>query len=322
MDFIKKNGFFLFKLTETELRQEVEKLTKRNAKLKGKLSADACKCNASQTIDSKDVGTMTIQPIERIDCSIDMNRLKIDRDFYQQEYMKLISKPIDDANETNLLRKQLCEKEYEIKMLRHQLDGLSKKDSGFTCKSVEAAIHRLGREKHLLEISVERLKAERNILREKLQITTSLENDQMARDECEFERFKQKIQKLENENLNLRTMQEPTKSTILSLKEEVNGLNNQITELTEENSKLRTSNHQLRALQEQTENSLIELQSRLTHSQRQLNHTETRLNVIDSSRTDRCKELGELRAEVSRLKGINSTLEKDKDRFIVRIDFI
>lgn len=301
---------------EAELKHELEKMTKKNAKLKGKLSADACKCTPSTHQYNRDVSTMTIGENDRSPSmnSVEINRLKSDRDFYQQEYMKLVSKPITDP-ESSQLRRQLIEKECEIKILRCQLDGALKKDSGVPCKSVEVTICRLEREKNALESAIERMTAERNELRDKLQTAT------FNRNEREIERLQEKIRHLEVENLNLQTMQAPTRSTISALKEEIAELTKQNTELTEENSKLLASNQQIRVLQNQTENSLEEHQKRLNSCQRQLNQTESRLNVIDSSRVDSCKEIGELRAEINRLKIINSSVEKDKDRLVVSFTF-
>lgn len=297
---------------EAELKHELEKLTKKNAKLKGKLSADGCKCIPSAIMHNRDASTMTVIDNERSPAnSIDINRLKTDRDFYQQEYMRLLNRPMIDP-ETSQLRHQLMEKECEIKMLRCKLDGAIRKDSGMPCKSVEATICRLEREKNSLKCTIERITAERNDLRDKLQAAT------FNRNEREIERLQEKIRHLEVENLNLQTMQAPTRSTISALKEEIAELTKQNTELTEENSKLLASNQQFRVLQQQTEHSLEENQKRLNSCQRQLTQTESRFNVIDSSRTDGCKEIGELRVEINRLKIFNSTLEKDKDRLIVR----
>lgn len=296
---------------------------KKNAKLKGKLSADSCKCNLSQSINTNDIGTMTaVQPSSHDGYSIDVNRLKIDRDFYQQEYLKLLNKPLADG-EINLLRKQLIEKDYEIKTLRKKLDTnyLVNEPSSQPCKAVEAAMHRLEREKKVLQENIDRLTAECNELRESLHYTETTQRDQVTRDECEFDRLRQRIRQIESENLSLKTMEATSKSTLTVLKDELAQLQAQITELNEENSKLRTTSNQLRVLQEQTESALIEHQSRLSHCERQRSQAESRLNVIDSSRTDGFREIGELRAEIARLKTLNTTLTIEKDKMIVRLKF-
>lgn len=265
-----------------------------------------------------DTGTMTtVQPSSHDSCTIDVNRLKIDRDFYQQEYLKLLNKPLADG-EINLLRKQLIEKEYEIKTLRKKLDtNFSINEASQPCRAIEAAMHRLEREKKVLQDTIERLTVECNELRESLHLTTTTQRDQFTRDECEMDRLRQRIRQIESENLSLKTMEATSKSTVTILKDEVTQLQTQISELNAENAKLRTTSNQLRVLQEQTESALIEHQSRLTHCERQRSQAESRLNVIDSSRTDGFREIGELRAETTRLKTLNTTLAMEKDKLIV-----
>lgn len=308
--------YFHFYTLECELKTEVEKLIKKNAKLKGKLSVEGGKCNTSLVINTKDVGTMTTtQRIDSFDsCPIDVNRLKIDRDFYQQEYLKLLNKPLADG-EITLLRKQLIEKDYEIKTLRRQLDATNVANEGsMPCRAVEAAIHRLEREKKVLQDTIDRLQDECNDLRG----YATTQRDQFNRDECAMERLRQKIRQLESDNLSLKTMEATTKSTVTVLKDEIAQLQAQITEMNGENENLRTSTQQLRVLQEQTESALIEHQTRLTHCERQRHQAESRLSVIDSSRSDGAREIGELRAENIRLKTLNMTLSKEKDKLIVR----
>lgn len=290
---------------------------KKNAKLKGKLSADACKCNFPKMASTSDASTMTTGQLISDHCSIDVNRLKIDRDFYQQEYLKLLNKPFADS-EIHLLRKQLMEKDYEIKALEKQLDANNlANEASVPCRAVEAALHRAEREKNVLQDTVRRLTAECEELRESLRNSMTTHHDQISHDECEMDKLRLKISQLESENLSLKTIEATTKSTLAIIKDEKARLQAEISDLNEENIKLRTSSKHLRVLQEQTESALMEHQNRLTHCERQREEVESRLNVIDSSRTDGFREIGELRAEMSRLKMTNSTLAKEKDYLIV-----
>lgn len=296
----------------------MEKLVKKNARLKGKLSADACKCNSSLVVNTRDAGTMTSSQSISYDINpVDVNRLKIDRDFYQQEYLKLLNKPLADG-EIHLLRQQLIEKDYEIKALRRKLESShSISEPAQPCRAVEAAMHRLEREKKVLQDNIDRLTVECAELRESLHLTATTQRDQFNKDECEMERLRQKIRLEEGENLRLKTVETTSKSTLTILRDEIAQLNAQIAELNEENSKLRTSSNQLRVLQEQTENALIEHQNRLSHCERQKSQAESRLNIMDSNRTDGAREICELRADNSRLKTLNTALTLEKDKLIV-----
>lgn len=272
---------------------------------------------------TNDATTMTsVKSLLNFDSQDDLNRLRTDRDFYKQEYMKLVSNQTGTV-ELNMLRSQLTEKNYEVKTLLKKLDSVNKSrvtESAMHCSSVEAAMHRLDREKHLLEDAVERLTIERNELRENLRLATAAQQEQKIRDEYEIERLKEKIRELDSEHLKLQMCQAPSKTTISLLKDELNQARTQITELTEENSKLRVTNNQLKTLHDQTESVLHEHQNRLTYSARQLCHAEARLTTIDTSRSQGCREIGELRAEVNRLKTINMQLEADRDKTISDLD--
>lgn len=296
----------------------MERLIKKNAKLKGKLSADACKCNGSRPTNRKDVSTMTSIDMDYSNCSIDVNRLKIDRDFYQQEYLKLLNQPPCDAGELNLLRKQLIDKEYEIKSLTKKLETChSGYEEQIPCRAVEAAMHRLEREKKVLQDTVKRLTAECDELRENLHMANVTQRNQIDRDECEMEQLKQKIRQLENENVSLKSVEATIKSTINALKDEISQLKGEIANLKDENLNLRTSSKHLRVLQEQTESTLIEHQNRLTHCERQRDQAESRLTIIDSNRSEGVREIAELRTEIDRLKIMNGKLTKEKDKLIV-----
>lgn len=261
---------------------------------------------------------MTSVPVDPDSCSIDESRLKIDRDFYHQEYLKLLNKPLVDS-EINLLRKQLLEKNYEIRILQKDLDAMSRliNEPPMPCRAIEATVRRLEREKKVLQDNVQRLTTECDELRESIQLTGRTQCDQLRRDEYEMEQLKQRIRQIENENLSLKAMDKTSKPTMILLKDEIAQLKVQVADLTKENIKLHNSNKQLQVLQDQTENALIAHQSRLTNCEHQRNQAETRLNIIDSSRTDGFREISELRSENCQLRTLNMTLSKEKDKLIV-----
>lgn len=178
----------------------------------------------------------------------DVDRMRIDRDFYQKEYLKLVSRPNNEA-EVELLRNQLTEKQFEIKMLRQELDSLNdvrRTDTALSNRSVQSTIHRIERERNVLQQNVDRLTIERDELRENLQLTTRMHKNEITRHEQELEELKLKIKSLESENRNLQTVQIPSKTTITLLREEISQLQSKIHSLEDENIKLRANNKQLK----------------------------------------------------------------------------
>lgn len=51
----------------------------------------------SGLFDTKTVGTMTTRTFYVPENQYDVDRLRIDRDFYQKEYLKLVSRPNNDT---------------------------------------------------------------------------------------------------------------------------------------------------------------------------------------------------------------------------------
>lgn len=297
------------------MKTEVEKLFNKNAKLKEKLSTECHKCNLSQEARTNDVCTMTTMDFDNF--AIDANRLKIDRDFYQQEYLKLLNQPLVES-ENNLLQKQLIEKDYTIKSLLKQLEvNHTVNEASPPCRSVEITIHRLERENKQLHDTVNRLKLECKELTENIQLNAGTQRDQIDRNECKIEQLIQQIQQLKIENQSLKTIDATAKTTNVVLKDEIIHLKEQIVVLNKENTKLQTSSKYLQTLQEQTENSLIDYQNLLTNCEREKHKVESRLNIIDSNRSEDLREVSELRAEINRLKILNTKLVREKDKLIV-----
>lgn len=233
------------------MKKEIDKLTKKNTKLKSKYSLVA-KADVTQNVDTCDIGTMTIpMPTKATfnECPFDIKQLKIDRDFYQQEYIKLASRPKTDTD-TDLLRSQLNEKELELKLLRQQLQSANhdcrRSETAIANHCVQSAVARLQRENSVLQQTVDRLTNERNELRNSIHLTSSTHRDQVTHYERELEHFTQRIHHLESELRGLQSIQAPSKSTISMLKQEISELREQITELREENSKQRMLYNQLK----------------------------------------------------------------------------
>lgn len=198
--------------------------------------------------DTRNVGTMTTRTFIIPENQYDVDRLRIDRDFYQKEYLKLVSRP-NNETEVELLRNQLSEKQFEIKTLRQELgtlNDLHRTDTALSSRSVQSTIHRIERERNSLQQNLDHLTSERNELRENLQLTTKMQKNEFIRYEQEIEELKLKIKSLESENRNLQTVQVPSKTTITLLREEINQLQSRIHSLEEENIKLRTSNKQFK----------------------------------------------------------------------------
>lgn len=178
----------------------------------------------------------------------DIARLKADRDYYQKEYLRLISQTKNDT-ELEVLRNRLIEKQHEITMLRQQLSANTQRSSDpLSSRSVQSVINRSERETDLLRQNLQRIKDERDCERESLRTLTDTKKDLQQKYEDQIADLKSRICELESENRNLQSVQGPSKSTISLLRDEINQLRSENRILTTEITKLKTTHSQLKCV--------------------------------------------------------------------------
>lgn len=159
------------------------------------------------------VGTMTQQPLntEREALSIDVSRLKADREFYQREYLKLKSLQFNESE-----RRKTCR-------------GTAAGYDGVHCTEIPMSLHH----HHHHECPTNATNCHRSANR-------------CDHEQQHVEQLKQRVRELESENKSLHATHGPNKAMCNALKEELMQLRLQIDELTAENSRLHTSYNQLK----------------------------------------------------------------------------
>lgn len=178
----------------------------------------------------------------------DIARLKTDRDYYQKEYLRLISQTKNDT-EMEVLRNHLVEKQHEITMLRQQLSTNAQRPDPLSSRSVQSVINRSERETELLRQNLQRIKDERDSLRENLRTLTDAKTDLQRKYQDQITDLNSRIQELESENRNIQSIQGPSKNTISLLRDEINQLRSENRTLTTEITKLRTTCSQLKCVE-------------------------------------------------------------------------
>lgn len=169
--------------------------------------------NASK--EKINTGTMT-QPSPNDDnyaLSIDVNRLKADREFYQREYLKLKSRQFSEVDRRRLPSCHCAAGREDV-----------------YCMEKPTLVH-------LSHPCCECLTNARN---------RSKPNTRCEHEQQQIEHLKQKIRELESENKSLHAMQLPNKTMVNLLKEELTQLRTQIGDLTVENDRLQSSYNQLK----------------------------------------------------------------------------
>lgn len=200
-------------------------------------------------------------------------RLKSERDFFQKEYLRLLSKAGSDK-EIEFLQSQIKSKDEELRILRNELcsrpshalvpcfkDNQSAANtmpptslpstarstsSSSSSDCVQAVVLRVERERDCARAEVERVKCERNTLREKLLCTTKMHDEQMHKTQERFEDLNERLKQLERENRELQSARMPSETQIVMLKEEIECYKQQHFQLREENAKLQATYGQLK----------------------------------------------------------------------------
>lgn len=245
--FYSKLKFHPLPCLERELQIVIEKLTRKNSALKSKLSESKKSCECSRGARTREAATMAALPPAN-DYSAEVVRLKSDRDFFQQEYLKVLQAQTRDS-EVERLRSELRDREAELCALRkasHSHSARQKCRCGTTSESVRSTVHRLEQDKTRLQESVDCLTNERNKMQKHLHMTTTTHCDQIARHEREIEALRQNIRDLQMENRDLQFIQGPSKTTIDVLKSELKLANAQISDLKQEIDKVRSTYQQLK----------------------------------------------------------------------------
>uniref|UniRef100_A0A182JV53 Uncharacterized protein n=1 Tax=Anopheles christyi TaxID=43041 RepID=A0A182JV53_9DIPT len=240
------------------------------------------------------------------------------------------------------LKRESVEKDHELAELKNELQSQRKLNrpttattttghggrlktadsfaSGQSSLSVQAAIHRIERERDAAKSEARQLEQERDALREKLKLSTRSQQDELAKHENLIVEYSGRIAKLEAEKRDIKEGHAAAQTKVKLLKEELREVQNRVKELEEHYSKLKLSHSQLKILQEQTDRALAHHQNRLLNTETQLGTAESKLMRVDSTVEDAQNEVGRLKGEISVLRASNASLVREKDKLLMDLD--
>lgn len=190
----------------------------------------------------KDVQTQ-IESVPNTDDIFELNRLKSEKDYFQREYMNLLAQP-DHSQKIAELEQTLARKQTELDALQRQ--HYSARTQSDCVQTSRSAMHRAERERDVMRAEIDRLRMERDELRQRLQMATDMQKTNQQSMDGRLQKLMEKLDTVEGENRRLITTQVPSRTTIEMLREEVSGLRTHILELEKENSKLKTSYNQIK----------------------------------------------------------------------------
>lgn len=243
---------------EAELTALNEKQKKKLIKLQAKLTAQQKELRENQT-------NVTLDE-EKI-------RLKSERDFFQKEYLRLISKSGSES-EVAFLQAQIKSKDDELRILRSEMclttanvlqlsprksehcDSLPPRTadscsntaltSSRSSDCVQAAIARVERERDCARAELERIRCERDTLREKQLSSVQLHAEELQTLRLRNDDLQNRIRQLERDNRELNSARVPTETHNVFLKEDLAQLKQRLTTVQAELEGMRKENSQIR----------------------------------------------------------------------------
>ncbi|KAH8369969.1 hypothetical protein KR093_001625 [Drosophila rubida] len=318
------------------LTRREEELEAINAKLKQRLQQMQEKLQELEKQLHEQHNTATLDE-EKI-------RIKSERDFFQKEYLRLISKCGSDT-EVSFLQAQIKSKDEELRALRAELcllppsrmhlsprkgnrcdgsrpttAGSSNDSSSNRSDCVQAAIARVERERDCARSELERMRCERDNLREKQLGSVQMHAEELQSLRTRNEELQSHIRRLELDNRELNSARVPAETHNAFLKEDVAQLKHRIAALQAEIDSLRKENGQIAMLNEQNERIIADYQSKLMFAERQRQKSDVLVSTLDSSRESNRNDNAQLRSEISSLRQTYNELELEKNTLMNQLD--
>lgn len=257
--------------------------------------------------------------------SDDIEKVQKERDFYYDEYSRLLLQTKEKAETRNVL--DIAEKNIEISDLKSQITRLkssrpppSTGNSTEDAIAVQATLHRLERERDVALAMQQQLAAERDTIQDKLRLALEAHEHEQKLNENTVQHHLEQINQLKGEKRELMASHIPNSAAINQLRIENEQLYEKVKALEGEKIQLKISNSQIKLLLEQTEKSMSMQKNKLNHSEHHLTHVESMTQSLQMAKEEMEKDFIKLKGELTTLQATNDALEKEKDRLIAELD--
>ncbi|XP_052848282.1 centrosomal protein of 135 kDa isoform X2 [Drosophila gunungcola] len=273
----------------------------------------------------------------------DKIRLTSERDFFQKEYLRLMSKSGSES-EVAFLHAQIKSKDDELRALRNELFPGAKLQfspqksvqyetlppaTASSCTStansnrsdcVQAAIGRVERERDCARSELERVRCERDTLREKQLCNVQLHAEELQALRMRNEELNDRLRQLERDNRDLNSARLPAETNLVLLKEDLVQMRNRMATMQTEIDQLKTENSQITMLNDQNERIIADYKSKLLVAERHRQTADVRASTLDSSRESNRNEVTQLRTDIGALRQTYISLEHEKDTLLHQLD--
>ncbi|KMY99696.1 centrosomal protein of 135 kDa isoform X2 [Drosophila simulans] len=270
-------------------------------------------------------------------------RLSSERDFFQKEYLRLMSKSGSES-EIAFLHAQITSKDEELKALRSELfhggkhqfsptksvqyetmppptaSSVTSTVTSNRSDCVQAAIARVERERDCARSELERVRCERDTLREKQLSTVQLHADELQALRLRNEELNDRLRQMERDNRELNSARLPSETNLALLKEDLVQMRQRVASMQTEIDQLKDENGQITMLNDQNERIIAEYQSKLLVAEHQRQSADVRASTLDSSRESNRSEVTQLRMDIGALRQTYISLEHEKDTLLHQLD--
>ncbi|XP_017112554.1 centrosomal protein of 135 kDa [Drosophila elegans] len=338
-------GFVTTQSDKQNLNERLKHLTRReeeleasNEKHKRKLLKMQAKILELQK-ELKDQNKHTTVTLDE-----DKIRLTSERDFFQKEYLRLMSKSGSES-EIAFLHAQIKSKDDELRALRNELfpgaklqfspqksvqyETLPPPTTASSCTStansnrsdcVQAAIGRVERERDCARSELERVRCERDTLREKQLCSVQLHAEELQALRMRNDELNDRLRQLERDNRDLNSARLPAETNLVLLKEDLVQMRNRMATMQTEIDQLKTENSQITMLNDQNERIIADYKSKLLVAERHRQTADVRASTLDSSRESNRNEVTQLRTDIGALRQTYIALEHEKDTLLHQLD--
>ena len=215
---------------------------------------------------------------------------------------------------------QLKEKETQIMKLQEEIRNLR-------CEKVQQHPHagaltltnslrRSECERDCALNKIQSLKIENEALNDKLRIISDSKINESKR----IIQLEETIAKLKQEIQDIQSSKTPAFQTIKQLREENCELQMKLRAAEEENRKITNTCNQVKMLSQQTESVLMSVQNQLEFTKCELSERESQICCLNKTNESFKEQIEKLTVEISKLKSLKSTAEREKEYYMMSLD--
>lgn len=248
-----------------------------------------------------------------------------ERDFLQIKLKMLTEQTdkhprTDDDCNVHRFYCQLKDKEMQIEKLQTELRDLRcekvPQHGNASTLAMTNVLRRTECERDCALNKVQSMKIENEALSDKIRII----NDSKIHESKRIIQLEETISKLKLEVQDLHTSKTPAFETIKTLREENYELQIKLRSADEDYKKLNCTYNQVKMLSQQTESVLMTAQNQLEFTKCELSEREAQICCLNKSNDCLKEQIEKLSTEISKLKSLKSTAEREKDYYMMTLD--